>query len=90
MSDLSSDLKAAADSCRTAHLILGMYADLFARFEREAMDLESFGPMLATDLYLRAEREPWRKEVRDAFKAAKTFVDAMDRLAERHHQKAGA
>jgi len=72
-----SEIRGALEAIRTAHLILGVHRDVLARLERERQQLESVGPVLAPGLYLRAQREPWRKPVGDAVRAALAYDKAI-------------
>lgn len=81
---LERQLHAAAASIRCAHDLLRIYIELFDRFEGETKDLELFGPVLAPALFIQQQREPWREDVRQAFRAAACFVREMDDIAKRH------
>jgi hypothetical protein len=72
-----SEIRDALDAIRTAHMLLAMQRDTLARIERERQHLESVGPVLAPGLFLRAQREPWRKPVGDAVRAAIAFDRAI-------------
>ena len=72
-----AELRGALEAIRTAHLILSVHRDVLARIERERQQLENVGPVLAPGLYLRAQREPWRKPVGDAVRAAIAFDRAI-------------
>jgi hypothetical protein len=72
---------------RTAVLMLTPHRALFEAFEKEAQDLESFGPVLHPGLYLQAQREPWRQDVRAMFAASLRFIREAERISasfERH------
>ena len=86
--ELARQLSAAAGSIASCHTLLSAYARLFERLEREAKDLESFGPVLAPGLFLQMQREPWRADVREAFAAALAFVRAMDAIRDKAARRA--
>lgn len=72
-----AEISDALQAIRTAHMILAMHRDVLARIERERQQLENVGPVLAPGLFLRAQREPWRKPLGDAVRAAIAFDRAI-------------
>lgn len=72
-----SEIRGALEAIRTAHLILGVHRDVLARIERERQDLETVGAVFSPGLFMRAQREPWRKSIGDAVRAALAFDKAI-------------
>lgn len=58
--------------------MLGPHLSVFEQFEKEASELQSFGPVLAPELFLRSEREPWRKDILEAVRAARMLAQKID------------
>lgn len=76
-------LQDAVASARTAYALLQVHLPLFDQFEREAESLESIGPIVDPTFFRKAQAEPWRQDVREAFRAAAAFVRTMDELQDR-------
>lgn len=87
------ELRSAAGAIAIALLIIEPHRDLLRRFEVEARDLESFGPVLAPALFLKSQRETWRADIRAIFAAAEAFCaeagEHRQALLDAHQLEAG-
>lgn len=72
-----AEVGAALQAIRTAHMILATHRDVLARIERERQDLETVGAVFSPGLFMRAQREPWRRPLGDAVRAALAFDMAI-------------
>lgn len=82
-------LQSAVTATRTAYALLQAHLPLFEQLEREAERLESVGPLLHPTFFMKVQSEPWREDVREAFRAAAAFVRKMDEVMDRHAKRAG-
>lgn len=76
-----AQLQEATAAAAVAAQIIRPYLDLFDRFEREALSMESVGPILDPSLFMSSERRAAESIVRPVFKAAATYVRAIDMQA---------
>lgn len=84
--DAENELGAALGAIRAAHIILAVHRDVLDRLERERQLLENVGFFIAPELYLRAQREPWRKPLNDAVRAALAFDKAITAALAEHER----
>lgn len=74
MTDARHQLEAANAAITTAVLLLSAERATFERFMKESRDMESFGPILNTSLFMSSERQATEALLKPLYKAALDFL----------------